>query len=249
MNDLNRQADRPNATAVNDAANALILIVEDDPEIALILSRYLEAGGYRTLTARDGDQALMLTRQVQPDLMLLDLNLPRRDGFAVLSSVRAGGTLPVIVVSAMAEDVDKLTALKIGADDYVTKPFNPREVIARVAAVLRRVTQPADTGVLRAGNLTLDPLARRVTADGTDLGLTDSEYRLLAQMMYRQGRAFSRADLLDACFEDSTALERTVDSHISHLRRKMTMAGANVMVGVVRGFGYRLDTSPRRQGQ
>lgn len=221
--------------------HALILIVEDEAEIALILSRYLEAAGYRTLSARDGEQALALTQTLRPDLMLLDMNIPRRDGFQVLSALRArNDALPVIVVSALAEDVDKLSALRIGADDYVTKPFNPKEVVARVAAVLRRIRPVAEAGV-RVGNLLLDPLARRVTADGTDAGLTDSEYRLMAVLMGQPGRAFSRAELLDAGMDDSDALERTVDSHISHLRAKLAAVGAGPRIVNLRGFGYRLD--------
>lgn len=220
---------------------ALILIVEDDAEIALILSRYLEAAGYRTIGARDGEQALMLAATMRPDLMLLDLNIPRRDGFQVISGLRArNDALPVIVLSALTEDVDKLSALRIGADDYVTKPFNPKEVVARIAAVLRRLRPAPDAG-MRLGNLLLDPLARRVTVDGRDTGLTESEYRLLAVMMAQPGRAFSRAELLDAGLEDSDALERTVDSHISHLRAKIGAAGAAARIVNLRGFGYRLD--------
>lgn len=224
------------------ANNALILIVEDEPEIALILTRYLEAAGYRTLSARDGEQALVLCRSVRPDLLLLDLNIPRRDGFQVLAQLRQNDTMPVIVVSAMSEDEDKLSALRIGADDYVTKPFNPKEVVARVGAVLRRL-QPQPAQALRLGNVTLDPLARRVDVDGADAGLTDSEYRLLEVMLRQPGRAYSRAELLDAGLGDSEALERTVDSHVSHLRRKLAAKNANVAITVVRGFGYRMERS------
>lgn len=225
------------------APSALILIVEDEPEIALVLSRYLEAAGYRTVAARDGDQALALCRTLRPDLMLLDLNIPRRDGFSVLSQLRGSDPVPVIVVSAMAEDDDKLAALRIGADDYVTKPFNPKEIVARVGAVLRRM-QPPVAAALRLGNVTLDPLAHRVEVAGQDAGLTESEYRLLHVMMRHPGRAFSRGELLDAGLEDSEALERTVDSHVSNLRRKLAAQAANLTVTGVRGFGYRLDVTP-----
>lgn len=220
--------------------NALILIVEDEPEIALILSRYLEVSGYRTLSVRDGDQAIALSHQLRPDLMLLDLNIPRRDGFQVLSQLRQNNQMPIIVVSAMSEDDDKLSALRIGADNYVTKPFNPKEVVARVGAVLRRM-KPQPESVMRLGNVTLDDRARRVEVEGRDTGLTDSEYRLLQVMMRQPGRAFSRAELLDSGLEDSEALERTVDSHISHLRRKLAARGADIVLNGVRGFGYRLD--------
>lgn len=225
--------------------SALILIIEDESEIALILSRYLEAAGFRTLTARDGEQALMFSQTHRPDLMLLDMNIPRRDGFQVLSALRArNDALPVIVVSALSEDVDKLSALRIGADDYVTKPFNPKEVVARVQAVLRRIQPSADAG-RRLGNLLLDPLARRVSVDGVDACLTDSEYRLMAVLMGHPGRAFSRAEMLDAGLGESDALERTVDSHISHLRAKLTAIGAGPRIVNLRGFGFRLDAGSR----
>lgn len=221
--------------------NALILIIEDETEIALILARYLEAAGFRTLTARDGEQALMLATSQKPDLMLLDMNIPRRDGFSVLSTLRAyNNTLPVIVVSALSDDVDKLTALRIGADDYVTKPFNPKEVVARVQAVLRRL-RPTPENKLRLGNLLLDPTARKASVEGVDIKLTDSEYRLLMVLIRQPGRAFSRSEMLDAGLEDSDALERTVDSHISHLRTKLGAAGATPCIVNLRGFGYRLD--------
>ncbi|MDO5604770.1 MAG: response regulator transcription factor [Paracoccus sp. (in: a-proteobacteria)] len=232
---------RPEMTDPKPLASALILIVEDEVEIAHILSSYLEAEGYRTLTARDGDQALMLCQTLRPDLMLLDMNLPRRDGFQVIAALRHGNdNLPVIVVSAMSEDVDKLTALRVGADDYVTKPFNPREVVARVGAVLRRVL-PQPDAMTRVGNLEFDPLGRRVMVAGRDAGLTDSEFRLLAVLMRHPGRAFSRAELLDAGLGESDALERTVDSHISHLRAKLAAVGAGPRINNLRGFGYRLD--------
>ncbi|MDO5527929.1 MAG: response regulator transcription factor [Paracoccus sp. (in: a-proteobacteria)] len=224
----------------DSAAGALILIIEDEPEIAQILSSYLEAAGYRTFSARDGDQALALCRTLRPDLMLLDLNIPKRDGFQVLAQLRATDKLPVIVVSAMSDDDEKLTALRIGADDYVTKPFNPKEIVARAGAVLRRMMPSADQ-VIRAGNVTLDPLGRRVDVEGREVRLTESEYRLLSVLIRQPGRAFSRGELLDAGLEDSDALERTVDSHISHLRRKLADGGASVTLAGLRGFGYRLD--------
>ena len=223
------------------APRRLILVVEDDRDISQILTSYLEQAGFRTVTALDGDTALAHAAQLKPDLVLLDLRLPRRDGFSVLSALRVAGGVPVIVISALSDDLDKLSALRIGADDYVTKPFNPKEVVARVEAVLRR-TVPAPARMQRLGNLSLDPEAHRVSVAGRALSLTLSEYRLLAGMMRHPDRVHSRADLLDACLEESDALERTIDSHVSNLRRKLVQADADVALTTVRGVGYRLES-------
>ncbi|QTD45639.1 response regulator transcription factor [Ottowia testudinis] len=221
--------------------NALILVAEDDRDISQILTGYLEQAGFRTVTAFDGETALSHVAMLKPDLMLLDLKLPLRDGFGVLSALRVDNRLPVIVISALADDLDKLSALRIGADDYVTKPFNPKEVVARVEAVLRR-SQPAPaTDVLRLGEVALDAAAHQVTVRGEPLDLTLSEFRLLSHLLRRPGQAHTRAALLDACLEESEALERTVDSHISHLRRKLQQAGAGVQLATVRSVGYRLE--------
>ncbi len=218
----------------------LILVVEDEREISEILTAYLEQAGFRTVTAADGDTALAHASRLRPDLMLLDLHIPRRDGFAVLSALRVDSTMPVIVVSALSDDLDKLSALRIGADDYVTKPFNPREVVARVQAVLRRAGGAVQT-VKRIGNLMLDPDGHRVEVGGVELPLTPSEYALLDGLMRYPGRAYSRSDLLDACLDSSDALERTVDSHISNLRRKLVQADSEARLVTVRGVGYRLE--------
>lgn len=218
----------------------LVLVVEDDSAIAEIHHAYLQRAGCRTVRAADGETALQLVQLLRPDLLLLDLNLPRKDGFAVLSALRQDGDTPVIVVSARDENVDKLTALRIGADDYVTKPFNPNEVIARVQAVLRR-TAATGPSVIRYGQLFLDSSAHSVSTPAGPLSLTPSEYRLLAHLLRRPGRVQSRSDLVDACLPDAEALDRTVDSHIAHLRRKLAAAAAGVALTTVRGIGYRLD--------
>lgn len=220
---------------------AFVLVVEDEAQIAEILIAYLERAGFRTARAADGDLALQLKQSLRPDLIVLDLNLPKRDGFAVLSSLRQDSMIPIIVISALDQDVDKLTALRIGADDYVTKPFNPNEVVARVTAVLRRSTGHREAGLVRIGALVLRSEAHEISVADVPLSLTPSEYRLLEFLMRRPGRVFSRGDLVDACLPESDALDRTVDSHIAHIRRKLAEAGAGVELTTVRGVGYRLD--------
>jgi two-component system, OmpR family, response regulator AdeR len=225
--------------------NALIVIAEDALEIATILTSYLERDGFRTIVAADGDIALMHHQMLKPDLMLLDVQMPKRDGFAVLAEIRRRGNTPVIMATARAEDLDKLSALTIGADDYIVKPFNPMEVVARVKAVLRRTNGAmGDPSIIRAGRVMLDSSSYVASVEREDgpvsLDLTLTEYRLLDHMARAPRRVFSRSELVDACMPDSDALERTVDSHVSNLRRKLEGAGADGYCKVVRGVGYRL---------
>ena len=223
--------------------SALILIVEDEPEIASILNAYFVRDGFRTVTASDGEIALQHHLRLAPDLMVLDVKLPKADGFAVLAEVRRRGGTPVIMATALAEDLDKLSALRLGADDFVVKPFNPLEVVERAKAILRRGRLNGDAPV-RHGPLELDGAARAayVTADDERrlLHLTATEFELLAHMMRAPTKVFARGELLDACMPESDALERTVDSHVSNLRRKLQAAGGEDLLGGVRGIGYRL---------
>jgi two-component system response regulator AdeR len=228
--------------------NALILIAEDDADIAQIIAAYLAREGFRTVTAADGEVALMHHRTLRPDLVVLDVQMPKADGFDVLAEIRRRGATPVIMATARAEDLDKLSALRIGADDYVVKPFNPLELVARVKAVLRRaVGAAAGDRLIRWGPIEIDPdgYAARVVSEAglTPLDLTLTEYRLLAHMARSPQRVFSRADLLDACLPEGDALERTVDSHVSKLRRKLEAAGVAGLCAGVRGVGYRLDAA------
>jgi two-component system, OmpR family, response regulator AdeR len=228
--------------------NALILVAEDEPDISNILTSYLERDGFRTVTAGDGEVALMHHQMLKPDLILLDVQMPKRDGMAVLAEVRRRGSTPVIMATARAEDLDKLSALHVGADDYVVKPFNPMEVVARVKAVLRRTNgEMADPVVLRVGPVEIDTVCYIVSVIGETetvaLDLTLTEYRLLEHMARAPRRVFSRSELVDACLPEGDALERTVDSHISNLRRKLDTAGAPGHCVVVRGIGYRLVTA------
>jgi len=225
--------------------NALICVVEDDPDIARILQTYLERERLRVVCAADGEAALQQHRSLNPDLLLLDVNIPKKDGFEVLAEVRRRGDTPVIFATAMAEDIDRLTGLRMGADDYVVKPFNPAEVVARVKAVLRRTSGGGRAELLRHGPIEADLSAHlaRVIGFGNGpvaLNLTLSEFRILVQFLNAPMRVLSRSEILDACLPDSDALERTVDSHVSNLRRKLEAAGALGFVVNVRGVGYRL---------
>lgn len=224
-----------------------ILVVEDDPEIADIVQAYLHREGFATLRATDGEMALRLHAQHRPDLVLLDVQLPRLSGWSVLTRLREHGPTPVIMLTAMDQDVDKLMALRVGADDYIVKPFNPAEVVARVQAVLRRTRTGAAApapGLLRFGPLEVDADTHmaRVVRDGSavTLSLTLTEFRLLAKLVQTPNRIHTRAELLAACLPEGEALERTVDSHVSKLRRKLEDAGLPHMPGSVRGVGYRL---------
>lgn len=230
--------------------NALILIIEDEPEIAEIIEAYFAREGFRVITAGDGPLGLAHHHRLRPDLVVLDIKLPGLDGYEVLAAIRRRGDTPVIMVTALAEDLDKLQALRIGADDYVVKPFNPLEIVARAKAVLRRTMGRSTDHVLRVGPLTVDPQAYLAMIDGgagsVTLDLTRTEFRILAHMAASPNRAFERSELVDACLPESEALDRTVDSHVSNLRRKLAGAGADGLLVGVRGVGYRLDGSHGR---
>ncbi|AOH83229.1 two-component system response regulator [Sphingomonas panacis] len=226
-----------------DSTNSLTplaLIAEDDKDIADIIRAYLEREGFRTVQASDGRTALDVHLALRPDILLLDISMPLVDGWEVLSEVRRRGATPVIVITALDQDIDTLQALRVGADDYVVKPFNPVEVVARVKAVLRRGRGVGASGVLRIGPVEIDITDHIVRTDCGDVALTLTEFRLLAHMARSPTRVFTRGELVDACMPGSDALDRTVDSHISKLRRKLEQAGAPGMPEGVRGVGYRL---------
>ncbi len=220
--------------------NSLILIVEDEPDIADLLEAYLRREGFRTERAADGLNALRLHRSARPDLVLLDVNIPEMDGFEVLQKIRGQTQTPVIMVTAMAEDLDKLLGLKLGADDYVVKPFSPLEVVARVKAVLRRVGTQTSNQPLRFANLELDPVAVRVRVAGQRLETTLTEYRILEHLLRHPNRTFSRSELLEVALPESDALERVIDTHLGNLRKKLEVAGVPELIETVRGMGFRL---------
>jgi two-component system, OmpR family, response regulator AdeR len=225
--------------------NALIQIVEDESQIAEVLSLYLQREGFRTVCASDGQTALDQHLLLRPDLVLLDVKLPKKDGFEVLAEVRYRGNTPVIMITALKDDLDKLTALRIGADDYIVKPFNAMEVVARVKSVLRRTLDNNATKILRAGTLEIDLMAHsvRVVAGSATklLNLTLTEFCILVHMARSPSRAFSRNEIVDACLPEGEAMGRTVDSHISNLRRKIESAGGGTLLESVRSLGYRLE--------
>ncbi|MDN2579041.1 response regulator [Aquibium sp. ELW1220] len=219
---------------------ALVLIAEDDDEISAILDAYLVREGFRTVQARDGRTALDLHLALKPDLVLLDVTMPRLDGWEVLAELRRRGNTPAIMITALDQDIDRLQGLRIGADDYVAKPFNPIEVVARAKAVLRRSGLASAAGVLRVGDLSIDLDAYQASLGAVSVPLTLTEFRILAHMARNPTKVFARGELVDACLPGSDALDRTVDSHLSKLRRKLEQAGAVGLLPGVRGVGYRL---------
>lgn len=224
---------------------AFVLIAEDEPEIARILEAYLTRDGFRTMRAADGRATLELHLSHKPDLILLDVQMPRVDGWKVLAELRRRGDTPVIMLTARDQDADKLTALRVGADDYIVKPFNPAEVVARVAAVLRRTLSRSsgESGLLRTGPIEIDRETYQVVvvSTGKVVPLTLTEFRLLAHLAKAPRRVFSRSELLAACLPESNSLERTVDSHISKLRKKLEDSGVPDLPISLRGVGYRLE--------
>lgn len=227
-----------------------ILIVEDEAEIAEIIEAYLQREGLRTAWARDGREGLQLHLSLHPDLVLLDVQMPVMDGWAVLAALRQRGGTPVIMLTALDDDVDKVSALRVGADDYVVKPFNPTEVVARVRAVLRRsqaTSVDLAPSVLRVGALELNRFAHaawiHLEAGRLPLALTVTEFKLLLVLANAPRRVFSRAELVDACLPDGDTQERTIDSHMSKLRKKFEQLGVEGMPTGVRGVGYCLERS------
>jgi DNA-binding response OmpR family regulator len=223
-----------------------ILIVEDDFKIVRTLGLYLEESGFNVIAVTRGDQALPAFRKEKPDLVLLDLNLPGIDGLQVCRDLRGISGIPIIMLTARVEEVDRLVGLEMGADDYIVKPFSPREVVARVQAVLRRASgEYAIPKSLRVGDIFLDLDSRQASMGGEDIQLTQSEFEILYALMRSPGRVYSRAQLLaktqGTYYE---GYERTIDQHIKNLRKKLTNAsGKNVQViEAVYGVGYRLIT-------
>ncbi len=225
---------------------ATILVVDDDRKLVRLLQSYLEQSGFTVRVAYDGEGALHAIRREHPDLVLLDLMLPDRDGWQITRIVRGDAqlaTLPIIMLTARVEATDKIVGLELGADDYVTKPFNPQEVVARVRAVLRRVAgSPLQTQVLRVGELVMDVDRHEARYAGDLLDLTPSEYELLRAFLEKPGHAYTRLELIEEVLGYAyEGLERTVDSHVKNLRKKIGAGNeAPDSIQTVYGVGYRL---------
>jgi len=222
-----------------------ILVVDDEVQITRVLRAYLEQAGFAVSTAYDGREALRLARQESPDLIILDLMLPEVDGLDVCRALRKESGVPIIMLTARVEETDRVIGLELGADDYVTKPFSPREVVARVRAVLRRVraaSEVPDNETLEVGDLVLDAGRRSLTVSGRRVELTPSEFEILRTMMRSPGRVFTRAQLLEAAQgETYEGYERTVDTHIKNLRQKIEAVPRRPSyLLTVHGVGYRM---------
>jgi DNA-binding response OmpR family regulator len=221
-----------------------ILVVDDEPQIVKVLRGYLEKAGFRVLTAADGPQALAQHKREKPDLVLLDLNLPGADGIDVAGRLRSTTNVPIIMVTARVEETDRLVGLEVGADDYITKPFSPREVVARVRAVLRRSSaQPAAPAMIRAADIEIDAARHQVTRGSETLDLTPTEFAILATLAQEPGRTFTRLQLLEAAQgETFEGYERTVDAHIKNLRAKLERNPKQPeYVVTVFGVGYKFS--------
>lgn len=221
----------------------LILVVEDDRKTANLVSLYLEKEHFEALYASDGEQALELARQHQPGLIILDLMLPKLDGIDVCRRIRTESDVPILMLTAKDEELDRVLGLSLGADDYMVKPFSPRELVARVKAILRRANQdfPGAQRPLSFQGLLLDPVRRKVTLDGRPISLTLSEYELLKALMEAPGRVFSRDELLTRLYPEGEAVvDRVIDVHIGKLREKIEDSTARPRyILTVRGMGYR----------
>jgi DNA-binding response OmpR family regulator len=221
-------------------AKEKILVVDDEPHIVELAQMYLEQAGFSVESASDGQEALTLFRHLRPALVILDLMLPGLDGWEVCQRLRAESDVPIIMLTARTDDIDRIVGLELGADDYVTKPFNPRELVARVRAVLRRYQKSIRPDQkVTVGHLTVDPARREAYVGERTLGLRPKEFDLLLALAEHQGLAMSRDQLLDLVWGyDFPGGTRTVDAHISHLRSRLD--GSEISIETLRGIGYKL---------
>jgi len=226
-------------------ARRKILVVDDEPKVCDLVKAYLEKDGFEVILSGNGKDAVGKARVLKPDLIVLDLNLPGMDGIEVFRTVRTFSDIPVIMLTARDDEVDKIVGLQIGADDYVTKPFSPRELSARVAAVLRRYTEGTrPAGRLISGDLLVDFERHEVKYKNEVVGLTAAEFKLFTVMARNPGRVFTRLQLMDSAFgETYEGYDRTIDAHIKNIRQKLSKMGgdADNPVITVRGVGYKLE--------
>lgn len=222
-------------------AKRKILIIEDDRDIVEMLEYNLQEEGYDTISALNGEQGIKLAEKEQPDLIILDIMLPVMDGFEVCRTLKnndRAAYIPIIILSAKSQETDKVVGLELGADDYVTKPFSPRELIARTRAILRRGREEQIDDIIQRGKIIIDRTRHKVTVAKKEISLTSTEFKLLEFMARRPGAVFSRARILDAVAgQDTIACDRTVDAHIKSLRHKL--GSAKEYIETIRGAGYR----------
>jgi len=222
-------------------ARATIVVVDDEPNIADLVEMYLAQADFRVVKAPTGAQALAAVKDHSPDLMILDVGLPDIDGLEVCRRVRTTSRMPIIFLTARDDEVDRIVGLELGGDDYVTKPFSPRELVARVKAVLRRAESQPPPDVLRVGDLEVDLGRREVRAGGHVVDLTTREFDLVRFLAERPGRALSRRQILDGAWGPGWyGDDRTVDVHVGQVRKKL---GGNIQIDTIRGVGYRLEAS------
>ena len=238
------QADEVLTTRAPASFGPPILVVEDDQTTCDVIRAYLESAGHRVVICRSGNEALSVVRQTQPRCLILDVMLPGKDGFEICTEIRrAGSIVPILFLSARADEVDRIGGLRVGADDYLVKPFSPRELLARLDALLRRAEiGPQPPMVMRLGNVELSPTRHDVAVDGRPIGLTHVEFGLLALMLERPGWVLTRGQLIDRLYTDDRlpALERTVDVHVFRLREKLRDAHATAAIVTIRGVGYKI---------
>lgn len=229
-----------------DAQPPKILIADDDPHIRQVLAFALAKAGMTTLEARDGEEALSLAAAHAPDLVVLDINMPKMQGLEVCGRLRAASDVAILFLSSRDEEIDRVLGIEIGADDYVVKPFSPREVVARVGAILKRTrgraaASPAPTGGVKRGRLRLDGEAHAAFWDGAEVALTATEFQLLAALAAASNKVFSRNELIDRVHGPGFAItDRTIDSHVRNVRQKFASVGGADVVETRAGVGYRL---------
>ncbi len=217
-----------------------ILVIEDEPQLSALLNDYLEQSGYIAHIISDGQEAIAGIKEIKPDLILLDIMLPGKDGMTICKETREFSSIPIIMVTARVEEIDRLLGLELGADDYICKPFSPREVVARVKAVLRRTTDGFNTP---PAGLNLDEARFRADLHGKNIKLTAVEFQLLKILVSEPGRIFSRAQLMDNIYDDHRIVsDRTIDSHIKKLRKKIAeVASGEELIHSVYGVGYKFE--------
>ncbi|RIK31689.1 MAG: DNA-binding response regulator [Anaerolineae bacterium] len=224
----------------------LILVVDDEPKVTRLARDYLEKNGFRVVSASDGQSALTTARRERPDLIILDLMLPHMDGREVCRILRRESDVPIIMLTALSEEIDQVTGLEIGADDYITKPFSIRTLVARVRALLRRTRGDIKPpSLIRTRGLEIDSEKYSVTFNGSPLKLTPNEFKLLHLLASRPGQTHTREQLLEDLHGTASNIDRSVDSHIKNLRKKLEAAAGESMIETVYGIGYRFVESEK----